>query len=85
MPFLHFHADARYLLWKQSQCSRHAVLYVDRRHIGISTLLEIDIDTHLAGSRRLGGHVRHVLHTVDRLLDRHHDRFHNRIGIGAGV
>ena len=52
---------------------RHTVLYVDRSHIRVRTLLEVNGDLSKTRVRRRRGHISHVLHTVDTLLQRSND------------
>ncbi len=64
---------------------RHTVLHVHGSHIRIGALLEVDRDHGhtIVSSRR--GHVSHVLHTVDTLLQGDHNRFHHRLGISTRI
>ena len=60
---------------------RYTVLYVDRSHIRVRTLLEVNGDLSKTRVRRRRGHISHVLHTVDTLLQRSNDRVQHRLGI----
>ena len=70
---------------KLAQHSVHAVLHIDRRHVGVGALLEIDVDGSIARIGCRGGHVGHVLHAVDGFLQRNNHGFLHRLGIGAGI
>ena len=48
----------------------HTVLHVDRRHIGVSALLEINGDGNRTGIGGAGSHISHILHTVDSFFQR---------------
>ena len=60
---------------------RHTVLYIDRSHIRVGTLLEVNGNLSETRVRRRRGHIGHVLHTVDTLLQRSNDRVQHRLGI----
>ena len=62
---------------------RYTVLYIDRSHIWVGTLLEVNGDAGITRVRRRRGHVGHVLHTVDTLLQRSDDRVQHRLGIST--
>ena len=70
---------------KLAQHAVHAVLHIDRRHVGVGTLLEIDVDGSIACIGCRGGHVGHVLYTVDGLFQRNNHGFLHRLGIRAGI
>ena len=85
LPFLRCHAYFRHLRGQRALCLGHTVLHVHRRHIRVGALLEIDIDGGVARVGGRGGHVGHVLHTVDAFLQRHDDRFLHRLRAGSGI
>ena len=61
------------------------VLYVHRRNIRVGTLFEINGQLHAAVIARVGGHVSHVLHPIDRLFQRRSHRPCHDFSIGAGI
>ena len=60
-------------------------MHIDRRHVGIGTLLEIDVDGSIARIGCRGGHVGHVLHAVDGLFQRDYHGFLHCLCIGTGI
>ena len=70
---------------KLAQHTVDAVLHIDRRHVGVGTLLEIDVDGSIACIGCRGGHVGHVLYAVDGLFQRNNHGFLHRLGIRAGI
>ena len=62
-----------------------AVLDVDRRHVRVGTLLEIDADGGAAAVGRGRLHVGHVLDAVDGFLQGHDDAALHGLGVGAGI
>ena len=63
---------------------RNAVLHVDGSHVGIDSLAEVNRHRGTSDSGA-GGHVGHVFHTVDSLLERYDDRFLDCLGAGARI
>ena len=78
------HTDLRDLGRKLAGGARHFVLHVDGRHVGVGSLAEIDRHGGAADGCA-GGHVGHVLHTVDGLFERYDDRLLNRFGAGSRI
>ncbi len=64
---------------------RNLVLYIHRSHIGVGALLEIDIYLRRTGVGCRGGHIGHILDTVDCLFERGDDGFLYRLGTGTIV
>ena len=64
---------------------RHAVLHLHLRDVEIRAELERDGQLHVAVVGALAGHVEHVLHAVDLLLDRRGDGLGDGLGVGAGI
>ena len=81
----HLYTDLCHIGRQQCRCSGDAVLYVHRRHVRVGTLLEVHLDTHISSRCRLGGHVGHVRHTIDRLLKGLDDRLHHRVRVSTGI
>ena len=83
--FFGVHAHLYHLGRQQALGGSHAVLYVDRCHVGVGPLLEIDKQFGIAA---VGGgrcDIGHALHTVDGLLQRYDNRFLYGFGIGSGI
>ena len=70
---------------KQTQGSGYTVLYVYRRHISITSLLEINIYHGITVIRGRGGDISHIFHPVDGLLQRNYNRFLYRFGVGSRI
>ena len=81
----HLHTHLGHFGRKQGRRAADTVLDIDGGDVRIGPLVEIDLDGHLAGSRGRAGNIRHPRHAVDVLLQRLDDRFHNGIGIRAGI
>lgn len=81
------HSDAALRDFGRQQSLRRgdAVLDVDRRHVGVGPLAEEDRNLGRTVVRRRGGHVHHVLHAVERLLQRYDDTLLYGLGIGTGI
>ena len=68
-----------------ASASFNAVLHQDLGHVQIGADLEGDRERVGAVAGAGGGHVDHVLHAVDLLLDGGGDGFGDHLGAGAGV
>ena len=77
--------DLRYLGRQETLRLGHTVLHVDGRHVGVDTLLEVDGDRRITGIGGGGGHVIHVLHTVDLLLQRSDHAVQHSLGVRTGI
>ena len=79
------HTDHGDFLRQQTLRHAHAVLGVHGRHVRVGALLEEH--RNLSGTRvgGGGGHVGHVLHTVDTLFQGLDDGLGDRLGRGAGI
>ena len=78
------HTDLRHLRGQLSGSARYSVLHVDGGHVGIDSLTEVN-RYGCAADCGAGGHVGHVLHTVDGLFERYDDRLLNRFGAGSRI
>ena len=65
--------------------TRYAVLHIDRCHIGIGTLLEVDCyrAATIVGRRR--GHIGHILHSVDSLFEWHEGTLLHGLGTRSRI
>ena len=79
------HTHTRHLGRKYRRSSRNTVLHVDRGHIGIGTLLEEYRDCHLTSIRCRRGHIGHILHTVNLLLEGRDNRLLDGLGRGSWI
>ncbi len=80
LSFEGLHADLFHLAGQLRGGRRNLVLYIHRRHIGVGALFEIDHNLGSTGVGGGGGHIGHVLHTVDGFLERCDDGFLYRFG-----
>ena len=85
LTLAHRHARLRDFGRKQSLRRSHAVLYVDHRHVGVGALPEVDVDGGRTGVGGRRGHIDHVLHAVELLLEGRNDALHHRLGVGSGI
>ena len=70
---------------KLAQCGVHTVLHVHGCHVGIGSLLEVDVDGGVSRVRCRGGHIGHVFHAVDGFFQRHYHGFLHGFGVGSGI
>ena len=61
------------------------VLHVHRRHVRVGSLFKVDSDGDRSGVGGAGGHIRHVLHSVDGLFERGDDTLLQRLRAGSEV
>ena len=85
LTFHRLDPDFGHLGRQQRRGGRDFVLHVDGRHVGVTALLEIDRNLGTPRVAGRGGHVDHVLHAVDRLLERHDHTLLHRLGIRTAV
>ena len=85
LPFLRGNAHLGYFGGQQTLSHGHAILHVDGCHIRVGALFEVNGDFGRTVIGCIGGHVHHVLHTVDLVFQRCDDRIQHRLGIGALV
>ena len=69
LTFTHRHAAPGDVRRQLSLRRSHAVLHVDHRHVGIRALFEEDADVAGTCVGGRGGHIHHVLHAVETLLE----------------
>ena len=62
------HTDSGHLLWQQSLDLADTVLHVHGCHVGVSALLEENVDCGRTGVGGRTAHVYHVLHAIDAFL-----------------
>ena len=74
-----------YFLRQSRLGGRNPILHQHLRLIEVGAELEGDGELHRAVARRIGGHVEHVLDTIDLLLDRRRDGGGDRLGVGARI
>ena len=79
------HADLGHFGGQRPGGGGHAVLYVHGRHVGVGALAEIDRDGCAAGVGGAGFHIHHVLHAVDRLLERYDHALLDRFSACARI
>ena len=70
---------------QQRRRGRHPVFHQHLGGVRVGAERERDGDGHVAVAGRLRGHVDHVLHAVDLLLDRRGDGVGQHLGRGAGI
>ena len=73
LTFAYRHAAPRDVRRQLSLRRSHAVLHVHHRHVSIRALLKEDADVAGARVGGRGGHIHHVLHAVETLLEGNDD------------
>ena len=69
------HANLGHFGRQQAQSRRHTVLYIYRRHIRITALLEEDIKKYISAIGSCGRDIIHILHSIDSFLQRNNHTF----------
>ena len=77
--------DLCHLRRQQTLRLGNTVLYVDRRHIRIGSLLKVDLNLGRSRVGRRRGDINHVLDTIDILLQRHDHTVHHRVSVRARI